>query len=277
MCRLAWDGDPRVAPRTQSSLAVTGDGASYTLLNASPDLSQQIRSTPALWPRDGTRHSPIGAVVLTNGDIDHVAGLLSLRERQPFRLVALAPVHAALDLNPMFSALSPEVVERVVAQPGAVIETTPGVRVALVPVPGKVPLYREGPAPEIGLESGETAGVFGTAGTMRLAYVPGCAALTEALIARFSGADVVFFDGTVFHDDELIRADVGTKTGRRMGHVPIAGPGGSLDVLRRMRVRRTIYVHLNNTNPVLIEGSPERRLVEEAGLEVAYDAMEIVP
>jgi pyrroloquinoline quinone biosynthesis protein B len=276
VCRLAWDGDARVAPRTQSSLAVTGDGTSYTLLNASPDLGQQIRATPALWPRAGMRDSPIGAVVLTNGDIDHVAGLLSLRERQPFRLISLAPVHAALDANPMFGVLQDGLVERVVARPGETIETTPGVRIALAPVPGKVPLYDESGEPEIGLESGETAGVFGSAGTLRLAYVPGCAAFTDALMGRLLQADVVLFDGTLFEDDEMIRAEVGTKTGRRMGHLPIAGPGGSLDVLRQLDVSRTIYVHLNNTNPVLIEGSPERRAVEDAGIEIARDGMEIV-
>jgi pyrroloquinoline quinone biosynthesis protein B len=275
VCRLAWDGDPRVAARTQSSVAVTGDGTSYTLLNASPDLGQQIRATPALWPREGTRDSPIGAVVLTNGDIDHVAGLLSLRERQPFRLVALAPVHAALDANPMFGVLQGGVVERVVARPGETVETTPGVRIALTPVPGKAPLYREGDKPEIGVETGETAGVFGSAGSMGLAYVPGCAILTDPLIGRLSQADVVLFDGTLFEDDEMIRAEVGSKTGRRMGHIPISGPGGSLDVLRRLGVSRTIYVHLNNTNPVLIEGSPERRAVEDAGIEIAHDGLEI--
>jgi pyrroloquinoline quinone biosynthesis protein B len=277
VCRLAWDGDARVTPRTQSSLAVTGDGTSYTLLNASPDLGQQIRATRALWPREGTRDSPIGAVVLTNGDIDHIAGLLTLRERQPFRLVALAPVHAVLAADPMFRVLDDAVVERVVAKPGETIETTPGVRIALAPVPGKVPLYREGAEPEIGVETGETAGVFGLAGTIRLAYVPGCAAFTDALMGRLSQADVVLFDGTLFEDDEMIRAEVGTKTGRRMGHLPIAGRGGSLDVLQQLDVSRTIYVHLNNTNPVLIEGSPERRAVEDAGIEIAHDGMEIAP
>jgi pyrroloquinoline quinone biosynthesis protein B len=276
VCRLAWDGDPRVRARTQSSIAVTGDGASYTLLNASPDIGAQLRATPALWPRDGVRDSPIGAVVLTNGDVDHVAGLLTLRERQPFRLVGLAPVHASIGANPIFTVLHGDVVERVAAHPGQVIETTPGVRVTLAPVPGKAPLYREGAEPRIGVESGETAGVFGTVGTMRIAYVPGCAALTDALTRRLSDADVVLFDGTLFDDEEMIRADVGTKTGRRMGHIPISGPGGSLDVLRSLRVRRKIYVHLNNTNPVLIEGSPERQAVEDAGIEISYDGMEIV-
>ena len=118
VCALAWSGDPRVTPRTQSSLAVTGDGATWTLFNASPDLGQQIRATLDLWPKEA-RHSPIGAVVLTSAEVDHAAGLLTLRERHPFRLIALEPVHAALDANPMFQALDRTVVERVIAQPGS--------------------------------------------------------------------------------------------------------------------------------------------------------------
>jgi len=259
----------------QSSLAVTGDGLSFTLLNASPDLGEQIRATPALWPQEGLRHSPIGAVVLTNGDIDHVAGLLSLRERQPFRLIALAPVHDALAANPVFGALQQDVVQRIVAEPGRPIEPTPGVRIDIAPVPGKVPLYREGEAPEIGVETGETAGVFGTFGGTGFAYVPGCATVSDGVARRLAEADVVLFDGTLYEDDEMIRADVGSKTGRRMGHLPISGPGGSLDMLRTLPARRKVYVHLNNTNPVLIDGSPERRRVEEAGVEVAFDGMEI--
>jgi pyrroloquinoline quinone biosynthesis protein B len=198
-----------------------------------------------------------------------------LRERQPFRLIALAPVHAALAANPVFGVLQEGVVERVVAEPGRAIEPTPGVRIALAPVPGKVPLYREGETPDIGIETGETAGVCGTFGGTRFAYVPGCAAVSDGVARRLADADVVFFDGTLYEDDEMIRADVGSKTGRRMGHLPISGAGGSLDMLRALPARRKVYVHLNNTNPVLIDGSPERRRVEEAGVEVAFDGMEI--
>ena len=178
---MAWSGDPRVRPRTQSSLAVTGDGATWTLFNASPDLGQQIRATPNLWPK-GARHSPIGAVVLTSAEVDHAAGLLSLRERHPFRLIALEPVHAALDANPMFQALDRTVVERVIAQPGQAFTATAGVSAALVVVPGKAPLYAEGESPVVGVEEGDTAGAYVTVGGTRLAYVPGCAALRPSLL-----------------------------------------------------------------------------------------------
>jgi len=272
---LAWSGDPRVTPRTQSSLAVTGDGETWTLFNACPDLGQQIRATPVLWPKEPPRHSPIGAVVLTNAEVDHAAGLLSLRERHPFRLIALEPVHAALDANPMFQALNRMIVERVVAQPGQALVVTAGVSVTLVPVPGKAPLYAEGENPAVDVETGETAGAFVTAGATRLAYVPGCAALRSSLLERLAETDVLLFDGTLFRDDEMIRIGVGAKTGRRMGHMPITGPGSSLELLTALPVQRKIYVHINNTNPILIEGAAEREAVERAGFDVAADGMEI--
>lgn len=281
VCALAWAGDPRTEPRTQSSLAVTGDGEAWTLLNASPDLGQQIRSTPALHPRptlpgSPPRHSPIAAVVLTNGDIDHVAGLLSLRERQPLRVLALEAVHAALASSPVFGVLARDRVERVAVGPGEVFQASRGLSITLFPVPGKAPLYLEGPAPEIGQTDGEVAGVLVEAGGSRLAYVPGCAAPTPALAARLRDCDVILFDGTLFTDDEMIRNRSGSKTGRRMGHAPITGDGGTLAWLQSLPARRKIYIHINNTNPILIEGSPERRILDEAGIEVARDGQEIV-
>jgi pyrroloquinoline quinone biosynthesis protein B len=222
------------------------------------------------------RHSPIEAVVLTNGDVDHVAGLLSLRERQPFRLIALPPVLAALTENPIFEVLAGEVVERVEARPGVALAAA-GLDIELFPVPGKAPLYREGADPVIGAETGETVGVMVRSGSGRgtLAYVPGCADLTPALLERLAQADALLFDGTLYTDDEMIAAGVGRKTGRRMGHMPIAGPGGSLERLRGLPARKKVYIHINNTNPVLVEGSAERRAVEAAGFEVAFDGLEI--
>jgi pyrroloquinoline quinone biosynthesis protein B len=275
VCALAWAGDPRVSPRTQSSVAVTGDGRSWILLNASPDLPQQLRAAPDLWPREGLRHSPIAAVVLTNGDVDHVAGLLSLRERQGFRLAALPPVLSVLEENPIFSVLADRVVERVEARPGEPLGIG-GLTFELFPVPGKAPLYREGPDLVVGAESGETAGVLVRSGKGALAYVPGCAVLTPGLIERLAQADVLLFDGTLYTDDEMIRAGVGQKTGRRMGHIPISGPGGSLERLKELPARKKVYIHVNNTNPILVEGSAERAAVEAAGFEVAFDGLEIV-
>jgi len=245
------------------------------LLNASPDLSTQIRANPSLHPRDGKRGSPIAAVVLTGGEIDQTAGLLSLRERSPFTLHATAVTLAAVADNPMFGALAPDMVKRHAIVPGERFLLVPGVEAELFIVPGKVPLYLEGDDPEIASESAANVGIEITSGTARLAYIPGAAAITPAVKQRLASADVMMFDGTVLTDDEMIRAGIGSKTGRRMGHLPLDGADGSLVALADLRARR-IFVHINNTNPVLIEGSPERRRVEAAGWEVAEDGLKVV-
>jgi pyrroloquinoline quinone biosynthesis protein B len=274
VCRLAWEGDGRVKPCTQASLAVSADGGHWVLLNASLDLRAQLSAARALHPREGLRHSPIAAVVLTGAEIDQIAGLLNLRERQPFALYGTPECLAAVAANPMFDALAPDVVTRHAVSPAAPFEVA-GLTAELFTVPGKVPLYLERGEPEIGGESGATVGIEIAAGDARLAFVPGAAAMTPALRARLERADAVLFDGTLFADDEMIRTGTGAKTGRRMGHMPIDGDGGSLDALAGLEGRR-IYIHINNTNPIHVAGSPERRKVEAAGWEVAADGMEIV-
>ena len=274
VCRLAWDGDPRVRPRTQASLAVSADGARWSLLNASPDLRAQIAATPALHPREKLRGSPIEAVVLTGAEIDQTAGLLNLRERQPFALMATEQTHAALGDNPMFGALSHEVVMRRPISPGTPFVLPGGLSAELFMVPGKVPLYLERGMPETSVESGANVGVEIKAGGATLMFIPGAAAVTQALRERLSRADVILFDGTLFTDDEMIASGIGEKTGRRMGHMPIDGADGSLAALTGLGKRR-IYVHINNTNPILIDGSAERARVEAAGWEVAADGQEI--
>jgi pyrroloquinoline quinone biosynthesis protein B len=273
VCRLAWDGDPRVRPRTQAGLAVSADGAHWALINASPDLRAQLAATPALHPRE-LRDSPIEAVVLTGGEIDQTAGLLSLRERQPFTLMATQQTLSALADNPMFSALAADVVMRRAVAPGTPFMLPGGLSAELFMVPGKVPLYLEQGTPETSVESGANVGVEITADEATLMFVPGAAAVTPALRERLSRADVILFDGTLFTDDEMIASGTGEKTGRRMGHMPIDGADGSLTALSGLGKRR-IYVHINNTNPILIGGSPERSQVEAAGWEVATDGLEI--
>jgi pyrroloquinoline quinone biosynthesis protein B len=274
-CRLAWAGDPRVQPRTQASLAVSADGESWLLINASPDLRQQLRQAKALHPRAATRGSPIKAVLLTGAEIDQVTGLLSLREREPFEICATAATLAALADNPMFGVLAPELVTRRAMVPGAPLSFPGGLEAELFLVPGKVPLYLEGDDPDTASETAANVGVEIKAAGARVAYVPGAAAVTPAMMQRLARADVVFFDGTLFQDDEMIATGTGTKTGRRMGHMPIDGRDGSLHALAGIAGRR-IYVHINNTNPILIDGSPQRLQVERAGFEVAQDGMEIV-
>jgi pyrroloquinoline quinone biosynthesis protein B len=274
VCRLAWAGDSRVRARSQASLAVSADGKDWVLINASPDLPAQLRRATALHPCVGTRGSPVKAVLLTGGEIDQVAGLLSLREREPFSIFATDATLAALADNPMFAALAPDVVARRAAVAGAPLTLPGGLAAELFMVPGKVPLYLEGENPDTASETPSNVGVEISAGGARIAYIPGAAAVTAAMRERIARADVVLFDGTLYRDDEMIASGTGSKTGRRMGHMPIDGADGSLAALGKIG-RRRIYVHINNTNPVLVAGSPERAAVERAGWEIAEDGLEI--
>ncbi|MGH6794057.1 MAG: pyrroloquinoline quinone biosynthesis protein PqqB [Methylocella sp.] len=274
VCRLAWSGDRRVKPRSQSSLAVSADGKRWLLLNASPDLRQQIIAAPCLHPRGAARCSPIGAVFVTNADVDHLAGLLTLREQQPFMLfgsrVTLAQTGAG-----MFGVLDKDLVERRVAELDVPVDTGLGIFVTPFAVPGKVPLYLEGENVAAGAESEATVGVELSDGAKSFFYVPGCAEINEGVTKRLTGAGLVFFDGTTFTNNEMVNLGLSKKTAWRMGHVAMSGEGGSLERLASCAIGRKIYVHINNTNPVLIEDSPQRAAVERAGWDVAYDGMEI--
>jgi pyrroloquinoline quinone biosynthesis protein B len=243
------------------------------LINASPDLRQQIAQTPPLHPKAGRRGTPIASVLLTNGDVDHIAGLLSLRESQAFRLFGTASVLEALAANTVFDVMSPRFVTRDPVHLDEPFQPLPGLTVTLFAVPGKVPLWLEGGEPAIGEVTETTVGAMIETDGRRLAYIPACALVTDAVRERLDGVDVLLFDGTVLFDDDLIRAGVGEKTGWRMGHVPMTGENGSIEALSGVRIGQRIFVHINNTNPVLIEHSRERSLVEEAGWQVAYDGM----
>ena len=275
ICQMARAGDPRVTPRSQSSLAVSPDGASWLIVNCSPDIRQQLAATPELHPRHGPRDTPIAAVLLTNGDVDHVAGLLTLRESQPFALFATAGVREALDANRIFNVCAPAIVPRRSVVLDVVFEPVPGLRVATFAVPGKVALWLENDAMVIGEATEDTVGVevFSNAG--RLVYIPGCALVTPALRARIEGADALLFDGTMWTDAEMIDAGLGAKSARRMGHVPLSGLGGSIEALADSRVGRRILVHINNTNPILVTGSREHGEAEAAGWEIGFDGMRI--
>jgi pyrroloquinoline quinone biosynthesis protein B len=281
-CRRARVGT--ALARTQSGLAVSGDGRRWFLLNASPDLRQQINAAPKLHPAEGLRHSPIAGVVLTSADVDHVAGLLTLREGAALALYATRRVLAALEANPIFGVLDPHLVARRTIVLGQSFEpaTRSGERVGLAiepfAVPGKVALYLEDPAagPNFGTQAEDTLGlkVSSAGGEAHFFYVPGCAGLTAELAARLRGAPLVLFDGTLWRDDEMIAAGLGRKTGRRMGHMSMSGEGGSIAAFRDLGVERKVYVHVNNSNPTLLDDSPERREAEAAGWEIAFDGME---
>jgi pyrroloquinoline quinone biosynthesis protein B len=281
-CRRARAGDARALPRTQASLAVSGDGGvRWFLINASPDLRQQIEARPFLQPRQGLRSSPIEGVILTGADVDAIAGLLHLRERQAFTIYATDRVLAVLKANPIFDVLSSECVKRQpvplgLFAPRHVDGSASGLEVELFDVPGKVALYLETGADLAG-KPGDTVGVEIRQDGGRLLYVPGCARVTEELRQRFAGASVVLFDGTLWRDDEMIRLGLGPKTGQRMGHMSVSGPDGTMAAFDGVPVKRKVFVHINNSNPMLIEGSPERAILAKHGWEVAYDGMEVSP
>ena len=276
-CRRARAGDSAAKPRTQASVAVSADGERWFLLNTSPDLRQQIENTQVLHPRRGLRHSPIAGVLLTGGDVDAIAGLLHLRERHAFTVWAPSTVIDVLTANPIFDVLAADCVRRVAVPLETPIELGAGFSAELFPVPGKPPLYLEAKRGIAIAESGDTVGVAlsESSSDRRLFFIPGCAAITPALARRLRGAACVLFDGTLWRDDEMIRLGIGEKTGRRMGHISIAGADGAIAGFRELGVERKIFVHLNNSNPALVDDSPERAELEAAGWRVAFDGMEI--
>ncbi|MEM7670548.1 MAG: pyrroloquinoline quinone biosynthesis protein PqqB [Pseudomonadota bacterium] len=276
-----WTESPPLRSATQSSLAISGDdGASWSLLNCSPDIRQQIMATPALHPRmaHGLRDTPINSILLTNGDIDHIAGLLVLREKQPYRLLMTSEIARVLNENPIFNALDPDYVSRETIDLDTPFDLAPGVTASLFAVPGKVPLFMEsdhgGDAVKTDLMGEQTVGVALTAEGQTAYYVPGCARLVPELESRLSGAPLLFFDGTLWSDDEMLTQGVGKKTGQRMGHMSMSGPDGSMAGIAPLGIGRKIYVHINNTNPVWRLG-PERDEAEANGWEIGYDGMEV--
>lgn len=285
LSRLAWGKRNGVLPRTQSSIAVSADGERWAVFNASPDIRQQIASTPELQPAESgqLRNSPIEAVVLTNADVDHIAGLLSLREREPFVIYATRRVLDTLNANSIFNVLAPDVVERrELLLDGRVVgiegpESDLGLRIEPFAVPGKVALFLEDASkgPDFGSEEGDTIGLKITehGSDAALFYIPGAAKVDARMLDRVRGADCLLFDGTVFTDTEMPDMGVGEKTGRRMGHIPISGEGGSLHAFDGAGIKRKAYIHINTTNPILEPGSEAERAVLAAGWEITYDGM----
>lgn len=283
--RRARSGDPAAAPRTQSSITVSADGVHWFLLNASPDLRQQINNNDVLHPKQGLRHSPIQGVVLTNADVDHVTGLLTLRESQPFTIYATGRVLGVLGANSIFNVLNQQFVQRhpikleETFEPAGPGGQRSGLLIRPFSVPGKVALWLEDATkgPNFGSVEEDTIGleVSERDSARRLFYIPGCAEMPPDLAERIRGADLVFFDGTLWVDDEMIRDGVGVKTGKRMGHMSISGADGTMAALRDLGIRRKIFIHINTTNPILLDDSAERRAVNEGGWEVAFDGMQV--
>ena len=274
-CRGLREGRLAAEPRTQESIAVSADGARWVLLNCSPDVARQIEAFPPLRPRR-LRDTPIAAIVLTNGDLDHCLGLLVLREAQRLVVYATAAVRDAFLENPFARTLErfPGQVEWRAPSPGVespLADT--GLRITAVPAPGKPPLHREGRAEpvaedNVGLLIRDPAGAS-------LAYFPGVARLTDAVARVLADADCVFFDGTFWAGDEMGALGIGGRPAEAMGHLPVGGPAGSLAALASLRAPRRVYIHVNNTNPMLREDGPEHAAVLAADWEVASDGLDL--
>lgn len=272
-CRAVREGCRPCRSRTQSSVAVSADHRRWFLLNASPDIRAQIESFPALHPRDD-RATPLEAVLLTDAELDHTLGLLLLREGRALQLHATSAVHETLcgatALLRTLERYCP--VEWRPVVPGADVSLGDGLSYRAFDVP-TTKRARFGP----GRDRGRVVGYRLTdeRGGGSAVYLPGVQELTPAVREHLDGCACLLVDGTCWHDDELIRLGLAGKTARDMGHLPIDGPGGSLEQLSPLPIGRKIYIHVNNTNPILLEDAPERHLVEESGMEVAMDGLEV--
>src|ERR1700716_1049451 len=285
VCLKARTTDPELQS-TQASIAVSADGEHWFLINASPDLRQQLIATPQLHPRAGQlRHSPIAGVVLTNAEIDAVAGLLSMREGSPFTIYAHAKVLSILGDNSIFNVLNEKNVQRrpieldKAFEPALPDGSPSGIEILPFAVSGKGAWYLEGNSHPGGADgAGDTLGLRGAdKGTGKYFYfLAACAGVTDDLKSRIAGAPLIFFDGTVWRDDELIAAGLGNKTGQGMGHIAMSGDHGAIAALAHLDIGRKVFLHINNSNPALLRDSPERKMAERAGWQIPADGTEIV-
>jgi len=272
-CRRLRSGTLRGKARSQAQVAISSDGAAWHLLSASPDLRLQIENSRFLWPSEGVRQSPIRSVVLTSAEIDSITGLLSLREFSPFTIFSTQAVQdILLGENNVFDVLQrvPDQVTWRAFRADDSFELAGDLTVEAISLPAGYPVFvrNNHPAEEavVGLAI-ENRG-------RRLVFLPGVGEVTKNLLEWMETSDVLLFDGTFWSEDELIRVQQGAKTARQMNHVPISGVCGSLEILSSLERPRRIFMHINNTNPILDEDSPEHQAVMDAGWEVAYDGME---
>jgi pyrroloquinoline quinone biosynthesis protein B len=279
-CRALRSGTFHGKPRTQAQVAVNNHQNSWFLLNASPDLRTQIERASFLHPRDGERHSPVGGVVLTGGDVDQIAGLLSLRELQPFTVYCTPSIRRILqEDNSVFAMLNrvPSQVTWREIHPGQSFPLLnasghdSAICASVFPLGHRYPAYVSAQR-AVDLHPDEAAlGLMLESSSGTFAYLPAVPGIDEPLVRRLESADIVLFDGTFWTDDELIRVQGSGATAREMGHVPVSGPEGSLALLAGLRHPRKVFSHINNTNPMLDESSPEHREVLDAGWQIAAD------
>ena len=283
-CQLARADSSRVIARTEDSLAVSRDGRAWFLLNASPSIHAQIKAFPGLWPSPSLttpRRSPIEGIVLTNGDLDHCLGLFSLRESTPLVVYATDRVFSTLvekntiakTLQRFEGQLTHRRLVLGVATPLTLSSGAPsGLSIVARAAVGKLPVHLDGSiAPD--LEDNVGAWIHEDENPKVVAYVSSAASL-DGLRPALDEASLVFFDGTFWKEDELIALGLGTGRAKDMAHMVVGGPAGSVEGLRDLKARK-VFIHINNTNPILDHASAERRTVEEAGWEVAVDGMDV--
>jgi pyrroloquinoline quinone biosynthesis protein B len=280
-CRTLRTGTSHGKARTQAQVAISADDRSWFLFGASPDLRTQIEATPELHPREGVRQSPIAGAILANADIDHVLGLLLLRELQPLRVHATDSIRRILtEDNSMFAMLRrvPNQVSWTSFSPGTTFPLQKpsgedsGLRCRALSLGTHFPAYVSAQRQsELAYGDASLGLLVESPSGKRLAYMPAVPQIDDALLQEFDSADVLLFDGTFWSDDELVRIQGSGQTAKQMGHVPVSSPEGSLSRLAGLRRPRKIYVHINNTNPMLNESGPEYGQVREAGWEIAED------
>ncbi|MHC1560283.1 pyrroloquinoline quinone biosynthesis protein PqqB [Actinomycetospora sp. C-140] len=272
-CRAVRDGSRPATPRTQSSIAVSADRRTWFLINASPDLRAQIDACQDLHPTSG-RDSPIAAVLLTDAELDHTMGLLLLREGPGIALHAtdasFETLRGGTGFLPTLERYTAVERHRVVPGESVALDDRLSYRAFDVPTVKKA---RFGGVEDEGRVVGYR--LVDTATGRTAVYLPGVQEITPAVHDELAGADVVLVDGTTWTDDEMITMGLASKTARDMGHLAVGGPGGSLAVLDGLRAERRIYVHINNTNPMLLEDSPEHAEVIARGVEIAPDGLEV--
>ena len=275
-CAGLRSGALHAKARTQCSVAVSVDGSRWSILNASPDLRAQIFSFPELLPKSGVRGSAIEAVLLSDAELDHITGLLSLRETQPIRLYCTPRVFEwVFATNPIFAALNQPERFHVTKLEDRKVETLEsGLAFEAIFVKGKVPTYLK--TPPANRDGAAVAyRLIDNSAASSLLYVPAIKEIDERFVAAAAECDCLLFDGSFWSDDEMARRGTGTRTASEMGHIAISGPAGSLARLGHLRIRK-IYTHINNSNPILDETSAERREIEGAGWEVAEDGMDFM-
>jgi pyrroloquinoline quinone biosynthesis protein B len=276
VCRVGRSNPRRAFPRSQSSTAISSDGKRWFLLNASPDVREQLVCLPGIMP-SGVRHLPVEGIVTTDAELDHTLGLVLLREARALQLYATPAVRSVLEQDSRILPVTRSFAEVKVAE--------------IMPFERSELRYRDGESSRLWItpfsvpagpprfarsaEPGHTVGLIledeDTGAT--LAFVPGCGGVDDSLVRRLRDTDLVLFDGTFWSDDELIRLGISERTAREMDHLPVSGSGGSLERLMSLGRPQKIYTHINNTNPILLEDSPERAAVERAGFAVGADGM----